>query len=122
MPLSPLAVARAALKAYVDKDRDAIEALLADDFHFTSPLDNALDRATYMRRCWPNSRTTEAFDEVAATETGDLAFVVYEARAGGHRFRNCEMYLVRDGKLRSVEVYFGWNLPHKAPAGGSVEA
>jgi hypothetical protein len=28
----------------VTKDRAALEALLADEFHFTSPLDNRLDR------------------------------------------------------------------------------
>ena len=49
MSTSPLAIARACLQAYVDKDRSAIEALLDDDFHFTSPLDNALDRATNAR-------------------------------------------------------------------------
>ena len=48
-------VARAAYEAYVAKDRAAIERLIADDFHFTSPLDNGIDRATYFDRCWPNS-------------------------------------------------------------------
>ena len=42
-----IAVARASYEAYVRKDRVAIEGLLAKDFHFTSPLDNRLDRATY---------------------------------------------------------------------------
>ena len=50
-----IALARAYYQSYVDKDRGAIEALLASDFHFTSPLDNRLDRATYFERCWPNS-------------------------------------------------------------------
>jgi ketosteroid isomerase-like protein len=35
-----VAIARAGYRAYVDKDRAAIEALIADDFRFTSPLDN----------------------------------------------------------------------------------
>jgi ketosteroid isomerase-like protein len=51
-PASNAAIARAAYRAYVTKDRAALEALLADDFHFTSPLDNRLDRDTYFRRCW----------------------------------------------------------------------
>jgi hypothetical protein len=38
----PVDVARASYLAYVSKDRAAIEALIADDFHFTSPLDNRL--------------------------------------------------------------------------------
>lgn len=36
MKNSPLAVARACLQAYVDKDRTAIEKLIAADHHFTS--------------------------------------------------------------------------------------
>ena len=44
MKASPLAIARAVLETYVNKDRAAIEALIADDYHFTSPIDNALDR------------------------------------------------------------------------------
>jgi hypothetical protein len=48
-------IARASYEAYVAKDRAAIEALIAEDFHFTSPLDNRIDRTTYFARCWPNS-------------------------------------------------------------------
>ena len=50
------AIARVAYEAYVTKDRAAIEELIAEDFHFTSPLDNRLDRETYFHRCWPNSK------------------------------------------------------------------
>jgi hypothetical protein len=44
--VSTLAVVRACLQAYVQKDRAALEALLDEDYHFTSPLDNSLDRAS----------------------------------------------------------------------------
>jgi ketosteroid isomerase-like protein len=43
-------IAKRSYRAYVDKDRSAIERLLAEDFHFTSPLDNRLDRKTYSQR------------------------------------------------------------------------
>ncbi len=62
MPADPVAIARASYEAYVAKDRAAIEALIAPGFHFTSPLDNRIDRATYFERCWPNSRNIEGFD------------------------------------------------------------
>ena len=114
-------VSRACLQAYVDKDRAAIEALIADDFHFTSPLDNALDRKTYFERCWPNSASMKSFEVVEECGDDRRAFVVYEASvSSGKRFRNCELHTVRGGKLVSVEVYFGWDLPHKAKAGGFV--
>jgi ketosteroid isomerase-like protein len=119
---NPLAIARACFEAYIKKDRASIESLLRDDFHFTSPIDNALDRTTYFKRCWPNSRYTESFDYIYQKEEGDRAFIVYEARTtSGKRFRNAEIHTVRDGKLLTVEVYFGWELPHRAPAGGFIE-
>jgi len=122
MTPNALTVARACLQAYVEKDRAAIEALLDEDFHFTSPIDNALDRATYMRVCWPNSSSTASFDYIYEGADGDRAFIVYEARTSkGSRFRNCEVYTVRNGKLLSTEVYFGWNLPHKVASGKHVD-
>jgi ketosteroid isomerase-like protein len=109
---------RAALQAYVDKDRAAIERLVADDYRFTSPLDNALDRAAYLRICWPNSRAMKRFEVVHAVQQGEQAVVIYEAETtAGKRFRNCEAHIVRGGRLISTEVYFGWNVPHAVPKG-----
>jgi ketosteroid isomerase-like protein len=116
-----LAVARACYRAYAEKDRAAIEALIADDFHFTSPLDNRIDRKTYFERCWPNSGTISAFDFIHVVPDGERVFVTYEAQAGGKRFRNTEIMTVRDGKIVDVEVYFGWNIPHEAKPGGFTE-
>jgi hypothetical protein len=120
---SPLAVAIAVLQAYVDKDRNAIEALIADDYRFTSPLDNGLDRRAYFEICWPNNRIFTRIDFLERAESGERAFVVYEGHAtstAGHIsriFRNCEVHTVRDGKLVATEVYFGWNVPHPVPPG-----
>src|SRR5688572_30114964 len=122
MSKSPLTVARACLQAYVDKDRAAIEALLDEDFHFTSPIDNVLDRATYMKLCWPNSSIITRFEDIYEIEDDDHAVIVYEAHTStGKHFRNSEVYTVRDGKLLATEVYFGWDLPHQLPQGAHVE-
>lgn len=114
-------LARAGYAAYVNKDRAAMEALVADDFHFTSPLDNRIDRATYFERCWPNSERITGFRFVRIVEHGDEVVVTYEGRTGdGHAFRNTEVVTVRAGKIIEVEVYFGWSLPHPAAPGGFV--
>jgi ketosteroid isomerase-like protein len=119
---SPLTIARACLQAYVDKDRASIEALLDNNFHFTSPIDNALDRATYLKVCWPNSAAMARFNSIYEFEKGDHAFIVYEAHTStGKRFRNSEVYTVRGGKLVATEVYFGWEVPHKVPRGTHAE-
>ena len=118
-----LAIARAAYDAYARKDRAALEAIIARDFHFTSPLDNRLDRETYFRRCWPNSETIAGFDFINLVADGDCVFVTYEGRnTNGRRFRNTEILTIRNDQLVDVEVYFGWSLPHRAPQGGFVDA
>jgi ketosteroid isomerase-like protein len=114
-----VAIARAAYEAYVTKDRAAIERLIAEDFCFTSPLDNCIDRATYFARCWPNSEWIEDFDYVNLVPDGDRVFVTHEGKnTDGRRFRNTEILTIRDGQISDVEVYFGWSIPHKADPGG----
>lgn len=113
------ALVRASYEAYVRKDREAIEALLDDDFHFSSPLDNRIDRATYFTRCWPNSDSISGFQFIHLVQQGHIVFVTYEGtRQGGGRFRNTEVVTTRGGRIVEVEVYFGWSIPHPAPAGG----
>jgi len=115
-------IARAAYDAYVTKDRAALEAIIANDFHFTSPLDNRLDRETYFRRCWPNSKTIAGFEFINLVPDGDRVFVTYEGRnTNGHRFRNTEILTIRNAQIVDVEVYFGWSIPHRAPQGGFVD-
>ena len=123
MKNDPIAIARASYEAYVRKDRAALESLIADDFHFTSPLDNRLDRTTYFERCWPNSERISAFDYINLVASGDLVFVTYEARnIDGDRFRNSEILTIRGEKIVEAEVYFGWSIPHKAPDGGFTDS
>ena len=114
-----VAIVRASYEAYVAKDRAAIEALIAADFHFTSPLDNKIDRATYFARCWPNSDRAKSFEFIHLVADRDRVFVTYEGRGkDGSAFRNTEIVTVRGGQIVEVEVYFGWDLPHKATPGG----
>jgi ketosteroid isomerase-like protein len=116
-----VAIARAAYEAYVSKDRKAIEKLIAEDFHFTSPLDNRIDRAMYFRYCWPNSERLKAFDFINLVPDGDRVFVTYEGHGvNSDRFRNTEIVTVRDGQIVEVEVYFGWSIPHKAEPGAHL--
>jgi ketosteroid isomerase-like protein len=117
-----LTLARATYQAYVDKDRAAIEALVAADFHFTSPLDNRIDRATYFARCWPNSEAISDFRFMHVVVDGERVFITYEGSgAARRRFRNTEVLTFRERQLIEAEVYFGWSLPHPAPAGGFVD-
>jgi hypothetical protein len=117
-----VATARAVYEAYVAKDRVAIEKLIAPDFHFTSPLDNPIDRATYFARCWPNSERIKGFDFIDLVPDRDRVFVIYEGHSANERgFRNTEVVTVRKNQIVDVQVYFGWSIPHGAPAGGFID-
>lgn len=66
MSTSAVDVVRAYFAAWPAKDRTAVEALVTDDFTFTSPLDNRLTRTTFFARCWPNSNTIAALRDHAS--------------------------------------------------------
>jgi ketosteroid isomerase-like protein len=107
--------------SYVDKDRSNVEALIADDFHFTSPLDNRIDRESYFERCWPNSANMQAVDLKHVVVIDEQVFVTYECTLNdGKRLRNTELWTLKNGKITEVEVYFGWRLPHEAAPGKSL--
>jgi ketosteroid isomerase-like protein len=94
--------------AYANKDRAAIEALIADDLRFTSPYDDAIDRATYFERCWPNSERIVENEIEHLVEAGDDVFATYRCMTrDGKRFRNTERITVTDGQIHRVEVFFG---------------
>jgi len=68
--------------AYEQKDRKAIEPLLTDDFSFSSPHDDHIDRASYFSRCWPNSERIRSFYIEKLFEKGNEAFDSGNAAAG----------------------------------------
>ncbi|QKD01445.1 nuclear transport factor 2 family protein [Mesorhizobium loti] len=94
--------------AYQANERDVAETMLTDDFTFTSPYDDAIDRATYFARCWPDSPVFKSITIERISEDVDAAFVLYRCETlDGKTFRNTELHAFRGDQLRSVEVYFG---------------
>ena len=64
-----------------------------------------------------------AIDIERVVVSGAHAFVTYELRMNdGRRSRNTEFFTVRNGQVTNVEVYFGWSIPHEAPAGKFLPA
>lgn len=104
----PESLVRRAFEAWRAQDRDAIEALLAPDFRFTSPYDDSIDRVAWLERCWPQARRIEAFALERVFVERQAAFVTYLARTvDGLEFRNTEFHQCRDGQIVRVDVYFG---------------
>jgi ketosteroid isomerase-like protein len=112
MPRDRTELAKAVYRAFAAADREAIEALIAPEFSFTSPADpQGLDRAGYFERCWPNAETLAGFEYIRMVESGDEVIVTYEStKLDGQRFRNTEVLRFDGDQICETEVYFGWNL------------
>src|SRR5260370_14820342 len=94
--------------AYMSNDRMAVEDALADDFHFTSPYDDEIDKAAYFVRCWRNTEWIERHEIEKIFVEGDEAFVTYNCVAkGGKHFRNTEFFRFDGATAKRIDVYFG---------------
>ena len=102
-------VVLAMFEAYCKQDAATAERLLADDFVFTSPQDDHIDRSTFMKVCFPTAErfVSQQVLDVAAT-TGDDVFVIYQYELqSGECFRNAELLTVRGDQLVETQVFFG---------------
>lgn len=101
-------LARGLYDAYKKQDRPRVELLLADDFAFTSPYDDAIDRAAYFKRCWPTSEHISGMEIEKIAELDNDVFVQYKVFAKtGKQFRNVETLTFDGQRIRAVNVYFG---------------
>ncbi len=98
--------------SYETKNRAALEGLLHDEFRFTSPVDNYIDKATYMRKCWPNSEHIEAYHFtilLAAEDTLVLSrYTVDWKDDPSFTFPCMECIEVESGKIKKIDCYFGF--------------
>lgn len=99
---------RAIFAAYLSGNRELVEDALSDDFRFTSPYDDNIDKPTYFERCWKNSDWIERHELERIFEEGDGAFVTYLCVAkGGKSYRNTEFFSFDRDKVKRIDVYFG---------------
>jgi hypothetical protein len=96
-------------ESYLAQDRETAERLLADEFVFTSPQDDHIDRAAFFERCFPtvDRFVSQELRYVVPTD-GDDVFVMYEYELKtGDRHRNVELLTVRDDRIVETQVFFG---------------
>ena len=102
-------VVRKYFKAYELKDRRAIELLLTDNFTFSSPVDDNINRKTYFNRCWPSCKYVESYDIQHLVVDGSNAFVKYECKLkSGASFQNMEHFSFEGNQIKDIDVYFGF--------------
>ena len=106
--MRPTEVVQKYFTAFHARDRETVEALLNDDFTFSSPLDDKIDKACYFERCWPNGEHLSAHQIERLFAEGDEVVVIYScARSDGTWFRNTEFFRTTSERITQVEVFFG---------------
>jgi ketosteroid isomerase-like protein len=101
-------IIRQLFAAYLSNDRKAVEAAFTDDFRFTSPYDDEIDKATYFERCWRVPDWIELQTLETIMVEGEAAFVTYRCVAkDGKSFRNTEFFSFDGDRIRRIDVYFG---------------
>ena len=95
--------------AYQTGDRESADRLLDPGLTFTSPQDDHIGKAQYLRRCFPTADRLVAQQLLDVFEGGSQGVVVvYEyVLVEGGRYRNAECIRVRDGRIVEVQVFFG---------------
>jgi ketosteroid isomerase-like protein len=96
--------------AWEQKDWGPVDALLADNFTFSSAAgDDHISKSTFKTRCWDTqAKLIERSDLERVIVRGNDAFVKYLCHTtNGKSYRNVEYFRVRDGKVEDLECYFG---------------
>ena len=102
-------IAAAVFEAYRERDLARMDALLAEDFVFTSPQDDHLGKAEFLRRGFPAAEQTPLHRTLVLADVGGgNVITMYEyTGTGGGTYRNAECLTARDGKVVETQVFFG---------------
>jgi ketosteroid isomerase-like protein len=104
------ALVRQWYQAWEKKDLNTFNSLLADNFTFSSAAgDDHISKSTFKTQCWDSQVQFIAHFDLERVATGtDDAFVKYLCHTtNGKTFRNVEYLRITNGKLQSIECYFG---------------
>ena len=95
--------------AWETKEWHPVDILLADDFTFSSPLDDHISKSAFKKGCWDTQIAfIERQDLKRVLGTGDEAFVMYVCHTtNGKTYRNVEYLRLKDQQVQAIECYFG---------------
>src|SRR5579863_100595 len=96
--------------AWENNDLGTFNALLADNFTFSSAAgDDHISKSAFKSQCWDTQVDHIGHIDLERISSGaDDAFVKYLCHTkNGKAFRNVEYLRITNGKLESIECYFG---------------
>lgn len=106
-------IIRTHYSGFEKKDWNVTNAVLADNFTFTSPAgDDHISKDVFKKRCFlAQLDSIKGFELLAILTRGDEAFVKYVCyTTKGTSFTNTEYFRFAGGKIASIECYFGGSL------------
>lgn len=91
------------------KDWGSVRRQLAEGFTFTSPApDDHIPAERFRAKCWNQAEHIRRFDFVRIAGGENDAFaLVHVITKQGQVIRNIEYFRFDDGKIESIEVFFG---------------
>lgn len=101
------------IKAYYGgfekKDWGQVESQLANGFTFTSPApDDHISTQQFKAKCWTQASHIRKFEYVRMFGSGDETFALIQILTDtGKTIRNLEFFTFENGKIKSIEVFFG---------------
>jgi hypothetical protein len=102
---------RGFFSGFEKRDWNILASQLSDDFTFTSPNgDDHITTAQYKAKCWDTTKLsffkTIYFTRIVAD--GNTAFAMYNITTSDNKVvHNVEYYTFSNGKIKSIETFFG---------------
>jgi len=91
------------------KDWKIVNSQLTSDFTFTSPAgDDHISVEKFKEKCWIQADHIKGFEFIKIVEHGNAAFaLVHVITKEGKVIRNTEFFTFNNGRITSIEVFFG---------------
>jgi major membrane immunogen (membrane-anchored lipoprotein) len=94
---------------FENHDWNTVASQLASDFTFSSAAgDDHISLAQFKEKCFPTNKFFKKANFVNWGEGGDKLFLLVEiTTTDGKLIRNVDVYTFKDGKMESMQCFFG---------------
>src|SRR5688572_20846712 len=96
---------------WTNKNWNAVSSTLADGFTFTSAApDDHIPIDKFKEKCWVQAYHIERFEFTRIVSNANEAFAIVHVITKNNKIiRNVEYFHFENGKIKSIEVFFGGN-------------
>jgi major membrane immunogen (membrane-anchored lipoprotein) len=102
-------VVKAFYSGFENHDWNTVVSQFADDFTFSSAAgDDHIPIEKFKAQCWPTNKFFKKASFIKWADSGDKLFLIVEITTTDDKLiRNVDVYSFKDGKMESMECYFG---------------